>query len=335
MNVRFIKQVYHQLPVIVRLLLSIATIMMFFGTIIHLVEPNQFPSVFDGIWWAIVTGATVGYGDYVPLTIPGKLVAITLILSGGGLVAYYITTLSAATVQREKDLVEGKLHFRGSNHYIFIGWNERIRRLIDITLENSPHTQIVLIDRTLKSVDYQQYPVHFIKGDPTEDNILKQANISLAQRVLISADVSARNERQADNDTILTTVAVRGNNKHVWIIAEILTQVQIENALRAGATTIIRSNDFMSGLFYHELSHTINATPFEDILQLMRTQQFHHIKVTEDIHNRTFEDIASFYIKRQHIILGVVRDRDYHFNCPPTFLLQEGDILLLLVAWKN
>ncbi|WP_042222732.1 potassium channel family protein [Oceanobacillus manasiensis] len=335
MSVRFIKQVYHQLPVIFRLLLSIAALMLFFGTIIHLVEPKQFPTIFDGIWWAIVTGATVGYGDFVPLTIPGKMVAITLILSGGGLIAYYITTLSAATVQHEKDLVEGKLDFKGSNHSIFIGWNERTRRLIDLSIRNSPNTQIVLIDRTLRSVDYRTYPVHFIKGDPTEDQILKQANVSLAQRVLISADVSAKSERQADNDTILATVAVRGNNKHVLIIAEVLTRVQIENALRAGATTIIRSNDFMSGLFYHELSYTASSTPFEDILQLMRTQQFRHITVTEDQHDKTFAELVTYHVKQQHILLGVIRNREYYFNCSPTFAIQKGDILILLIAWKN
>ncbi|CDO03034.1 hypothetical protein OPHB3_0171 [Oceanobacillus picturae] len=335
MSVRFIKQVYHQLPVIFRLLLSITALMLFFGTIIHLVEPNQFPTVFEGIWWAIVTGATVGYGDYVPLTIPGKIVAITLILSGGGLVAFYITTLSAATVQHEKDLLEGKLQFKGSNHYIFIGWNERTRRLIDLTIENSPSTQIVLIDRTLKSVEYRHYPVHFIKGDPTEDDTLKKANISLAQRVLISADISAKNERQADNDTILSTVAIRGNNKHALIIAEILTRVQIENALRAGATTIIRTNDFISGLFYHELSHTASSTPFEDLLQLMKTQQFHHTKITEDLHEKTFSELSTIQTKQQHILLGIIRNHDYYLNCAPTFVLKQGDIVISLVAWKN
>lgn len=234
--------------------------MTFFGTVIHLFEPSQFPTIFDGIWWAFVTGATVGYGDYIPLTPAGRIIAILLILTGGGLIAFYITSLSSATVKHEQDLESGRLPFKGSNHFIFIGWNERTKQLIHIASKNYPATRIVLIDRTLRQLTFQEYPVHFIHGDASEDAILEKANIKYAACVLITSELN-KSERQADNYTILSTIAIRGNNNQIPIVAEILSKIQIENALRAGATTIIRSNEFMSGLFFHELSHAKTATP--------------------------------------------------------------------------
>ncbi len=57
-----------------------------FGYIFYLVEP-QIKTFGDGIWWALVTITTVGYGDITPLTTIGRLVAGTLMFVGLGLIA--------------------------------------------------------------------------------------------------------------------------------------------------------------------------------------------------------------------------------------------------------
>ncbi|GAB3047532.1 potassium channel family protein [Virgibacillus ainsalahensis] len=330
MSIRLIKNIYFRLPVIIRLLLTILLLMFIYGVIIHLVEPAQFPTIFDGIWWAFVTAATVGYGDYVPLSIPGKIIAILLILTGGGLIAFYISRFSAATIKRDQDLVKGKVAFKGSNHYVIIGWNERTRQLLDITIAKDSDVRIVLIDRTLNHLSFQHYPVHFIHGDATEDETLHRANIEQAKCVIITADIS-KSERQADNFTILSTVAVRGNNKEIPIIAEILSKIQIDNALRAGATTIIKSNDFMSTLLYHELSRIQSAMPFDDVLHLLKTQEFHHGKITEELENKTFYQGSMTYLKDQHLLLGVIRDKEWKINPGADFILKRNDILISIV----
>src|SRR5690625_517400 len=332
MSIELFKHIYFRLPIVLRLLITIFIIMIFFGAVIHLIEPEQFPSIFDGIWWAFVTGATVGYGDYVPLTVLGKTTGILLILSGGGLLTFYITTLSAATIKHERNLSKGEIAFKGKNHIIFIGWNERTKQLVEMAIKHNPSIDIVLIDRSLHHLSYQEFPVHFIHGDPCEDITLKHANIATAKCVVISADVSKK-ERQADNDTILTTVTVRGNHKQLPIIAEVLAHSQVENALRAGANTIIRSNDFMSLLFYHELFHEKSAQPFETILQLLAHQQFSQTDLPEQWIDRPVHEIADGFFKKQHIFLGIIRDDIWKINPSPDFILKEDDIVLTLSPW--
>ena len=39
----------------------------------------------DGLWWALVTVTTIGYGDFYPVTTAGRIVASILILFGVGL----------------------------------------------------------------------------------------------------------------------------------------------------------------------------------------------------------------------------------------------------------
>jgi Ion channel len=48
----------------------------------------------DAVWWAVVTVATVGYGDYYPVTAVGRIIAIFMILSGVGIFALMVATFA-------------------------------------------------------------------------------------------------------------------------------------------------------------------------------------------------------------------------------------------------
>jgi len=53
----------------------------------HDAQPDKFESVFDGLWWSIVTLTTVGYGDSFPITAGGKIFTAIVVLIGIGVVA--------------------------------------------------------------------------------------------------------------------------------------------------------------------------------------------------------------------------------------------------------
>jgi voltage-gated potassium channel len=61
---------------------SIALGAILAGNIIYALEPETFSSAFEGAWWSIVTMTTVGYGDVVPHTLAGKMVATCLMVMG-------------------------------------------------------------------------------------------------------------------------------------------------------------------------------------------------------------------------------------------------------------
>lgn len=56
-------------------------------------------SVGDGIWWAIVTVTTVGYGDRYPVTIGGRIIASVIMVIGISLLGFFISTLGATLVE--------------------------------------------------------------------------------------------------------------------------------------------------------------------------------------------------------------------------------------------
>ena len=54
----------------------------------------------DAIWWAFCTVTTVGYGDFVPVTVPGRAIAVGLMLGGVVLVGLITATFSSWVIDR-------------------------------------------------------------------------------------------------------------------------------------------------------------------------------------------------------------------------------------------
>lgn len=50
-------------------------------------QPEHFSSIFDSLWWSIVTLTTVGYGDVYPITVGGRIFTFIILLIGLGIVA--------------------------------------------------------------------------------------------------------------------------------------------------------------------------------------------------------------------------------------------------------
>lgn len=79
-------------------MLMLAASMCMYG-LEHDVQPESFDNAFSGIWWAMSTVLTVGYGDIYPVTIGGRIVAIVIALLGVCVVAIPTGVISAGFVE--------------------------------------------------------------------------------------------------------------------------------------------------------------------------------------------------------------------------------------------
>ncbi len=78
-----------------------------FGVVERIVDPGTFDTVWLGMWWAIQTVTTVGYGDVVPGSTAGKVIATFLMLGGLSLFAVVTGAITSAFVaQRQKDMAD-------------------------------------------------------------------------------------------------------------------------------------------------------------------------------------------------------------------------------------
>jgi voltage-gated potassium channel len=82
------------------------TVALLAGLLMRLVDPDGFPNVWRGLWWAVQTVTTVGYGDAVPSTVAGRLVASVVMLAGIAFISVLTATTAAAFVETARRRLE-------------------------------------------------------------------------------------------------------------------------------------------------------------------------------------------------------------------------------------
>ncbi|MGD9547808.1 MAG: ion transporter [Candidatus Krumholzibacteriia bacterium] len=74
----------------------------------HDAQPEAFQSVFDGLWWGVVTLTTVGYGDAFPITLGGRVFTFFILMIGLGVVAVPTGLMASALSQARELALEEK-----------------------------------------------------------------------------------------------------------------------------------------------------------------------------------------------------------------------------------
>ncbi len=316
-------------PIIPRILVIICIVIIMFGSLIHLIEPKTFPTIFDGIWWALVTTSTVGFGDFVPKSVLGRSLGILLILIGTGFVTTYFVTLATTAVTNQNAYLEGKSAFQGSKHVIIIGWNERVKETIKQIKELKPAIDIILVDETLKENPEPSNHFHFIKGNPTNDETLIKAKANSADTILITSDPS-KDEAQADMCSILTLLAVKGINPDIYSIIEILTSTQEQNARRAGADEVIQTNKLSSFVMINSIVSHGMSEALLTMLDQLKGSKLKFIEATFDLVGKTFGECSIILLEEKILLIGVKKGDNSLINPPLSLKIEKQDELLVI-----
>jgi voltage-gated potassium channel len=69
------------------------------GLLMRVVDHTNFPSFGSGLWWSVQTVTTVGYGDKVPTTTAGQLLATVVMVAGIGFISVLTASISAVFIE--------------------------------------------------------------------------------------------------------------------------------------------------------------------------------------------------------------------------------------------
>ncbi|MEM7583950.1 MAG: ion channel, partial [Acidobacteriota bacterium] len=166
-----------------RILLFLVLLSVLSAVALSQLEPQI--SLTDWLWWSIVTVTTVGYGDFTPVTVTGRLIGITLMFFGIGVLSMFTATIAGFFVEIQLKRERGMDQVQLRDHYIICEWNQRAAAIYRELRsdQRSIETPIVLLaEIDAKPVDDDK--LFFIHGEVNEEN-LERANISAAATVII------------------------------------------------------------------------------------------------------------------------------------------------------
>jgi voltage-gated potassium channel len=204
-------------------------------------------SLGDSVWWAVTTITTVGYGDVVPRSGAGRLLATGLMFSG--LILFSLLTASVASVFVEEKIKEAKglETIKETGHIIICGWNHQAERVLRSILELTFGRKTVVLINELprEEVDsikylFREASVRHVRGDFVRQDVLARAGVPMASSVVVLADSSTGRALEAtDQRTIFATMAIKAMAPSVRTCAELLFAENKEHLLRANVDEVV------------------------------------------------------------------------------------------------
>ncbi|WP_338780213.1 ion channel [Metabacillus sp. FJAT-52054] len=238
--------------------------------IMKALEPQTFESYLHVIWWLMTTMTTVGYGDVSPVTPAGRLWTMLVIYPFGiGIFGIVIGMIVDSFSKHKQMKEEGKLMYKGQNHYVIIGWSLKSKEAVKELLFEEPDTDLVLIDELEKSpVTHERF--HYINGSATDSSTLDSAGISRSKAVLIFAPAHIEDMDLADGKTLLIASSIEeydtGTEKNIYTIAEILNKQHVKMFKHANIDEFVLSQHSASHLMAKSARHHGTSTVFDKLL---------------------------------------------------------------------
>lgn len=216
-------------------------------------------TLFDAIWYTLVTITTVGYGDITPHSVLGRTSAMILLLAGVALFGALSGKFASFLFDRQQKKDRGLLKMnKMKNHFLICGWKPNFERILEgILLANPeiPPEKIILLNNSSQNemekikADSRFKNINYIHGDFTDEDTLLKSQIKTAERALVLADNSENfSNLETDSRTVLAVITIKNLNPKIYCVAEIIDSKFEKHLSLAHCDEIILSADYGQNL---------------------------------------------------------------------------------------
>ncbi len=301
------------------------------SVLIYIMEANNPSSpintLFDAIYWSIVTISTVGYGDVTPITSEGRFVAMLVITAGIAVLAFTTSLVVSAFTEKLDEIREVKTIediSKLKKFYLICGYENVAQEVARKLLKNGNHV-IVLdddISRVKSAKDNDLTALHY---NPGSVESYSKLNIDFSKQ--IKAVLCLRAD---DISNVYTALTVRSIDKEVFILSLLINDSNRKKLKFAGIDNLVYPQELV-GLMTKEF---VGKPVAFEVIHELRSE---HSNVNIDeiaVTQRIVESFATVgELGNQNfrvIVLGIYKnDKDrFLFNPLDSTLLEAGDYIL-------
>ena len=281
-------------------------------------------TLLEAVYMTIITLSTVGYGEIRPLSNPGRVFTIILILANLGTFAYLVSSLSSYFMDGEFIKTVKLYKMKNSikdlrGHIIICGFGRNGREAAQVF--HSRGKDFVIVEKTNIRLNDIPYPVRFhVEDDATRDETLIEAGIENAAALVTTLPDDAAN--------LYVVLTARELNPNIKIISRASNDSAIKKLRTAGADNVIMP-DKIGGA---HMAALVLSPDVKELIDLMATQNSDSFDIAE-IENRrttTVEDLDCWR-KTGATILGVKTGAsEYILNPTAKTVLKSGNYLIVM-----
>jgi voltage-gated potassium channel len=276
-------------------------------------------SMGDAIYWAVISMTTTGYGDITPSTPGGRVIAAIVVLSGLFLLS--MVTATVASVFVEKKIREGKgletIKFK--DHIVLCGWNNNAEETVEGLIRTVPGKKLHLVlvnelfEEEVESLKFkfQDHEFRFLRGDFTREDVLARANIAQARSAILLADTSGQHSlEQADERTILATLAIKSMAPETKTCAELLNPENKQHLRRANVDEIVVRGEHIGNLLAGAATSPGLPRVISSLLSPEEENNLWKVEVPSRFIGRPVAELSA-YFKKEHqaILIALLSER--------------------------
>lgn len=192
-------------------------------------------NLIDSVYYAVITMATVGYGDYVPKTGIQKIFATTLALAGVALLAYVFNILLTNFQEKMRKYSKGARKMKAiddmDDYYILCGYGRVGKVVFDELTQRNQNVIVIEKDEEKYQSIEESDSVVSIHQDATEENLVSRLAGKKCNSVIISTGDDVSN--------LFIVLTIRETNPDAWIVSRASKLENISRLKKAGANKIV------------------------------------------------------------------------------------------------
>jgi len=294
---------------------------------------------FDAVWYSLVTATTVGYGDYYPITVYGRMIGyififISILIYGVliGQIASFMTS-----VNENKKL--GYNGTRFENHAIIVGWDGFARGVLDQLVSAGKKVALITDDRNTSENVYESYDkkyVYCLYTDLNNIEVLRKANIEKSSIVFVNL--------KNDTDKLVYINNLKGKFKNLQFLITLENANLKQTFKNVGVTHIISKEEIYSKLLASYIFEPDVALYSEDIMSYAKANDDHDIKQFKVLSDnpysgKSYED-AFYDLKKSFncILIGISKEKNGRRtllkNPVDEVKIEVGDYLIMIMNRK-